>query len=513
MVKKLAVILLALIMAFSSVCVFASNEKKVYKLADVTETGTELKTNGEYFTVEKAQGWFGIKNVDLTGVGSIGLTGKNPMHGWTNAEIFRIKIDDPMGEAIGFVAFNETTEDDSDVTCRGNISAVSGKHDLYFVTTLSKPSAKWQLNGITLYTDKVVRETVSDDYIVDDWSDTWAAVDDYGRKVADYEEAGPVKEGDRYVGMMYWNWHTGADSNYNIVIPEVIKKDPEARYDVFRDSWYNNTSKVWWGQPVYGFYTSQDYWVYKKQFEILSNAGVDALFMDYTNGGCTFTENLITLMEALLECKKEGLDIPKISWYGAMGPFNNNTFDETLSFYYNVYCDDRYRDLWFTWDGKPFAADWSTKDQSQEMINQNDKDIIKTQDLLEELLELRHFGARYKESEGGDLSWLETYPQYPRGNKRADGRVEMFSVGTAINESTVPNVGDGVFSDPYSRGRAFSEAFGEDYSADNGRKPYFFREQAALALEYDPAFVYIDGWNEWNTVKYDSYGSYKAGFC
>lgn len=513
MVKKLAALFLAVLMAFSCLSVLASDAKKTYKTGEITEFSSEVTKKDGYFNIKKAQSWFGIKNVDLTGIKSIGLTGKNPLTGGLNAEVFRIKVDDPMGDSIGFIAFNETSVG-SDVTVRGNIDAVSGTHTLYFVMTMTKNTPAWQIGGVSLYTDAVVREGVSDDYIVDNYSDTWTATDDYGRKVADYEETGPVKEGDHYVGMMFWNWHINQNKNYNIIIPDVIRKDPAARYDSGSDSWFDHQSKMYWGEPVFGFYTSQDYWVYKKQFALLSNAGVDVIFFDYTNGALCFVQNLKTLMEALLECKKEGMDIPKISEYGGMAAANNNNFDELVTVYYNVLQDDRYKDLWFNWEGKPFAASWRTKDTNQSLINTKDTDLVKTEDIIDSTMNLRHHGSRLGADEDhNDIAWLDAYPQPLRGKIREDGRTEFVTVGTAINSSTIyGHTRTGVFSDPYAKGRAFSEAFGEDYSADNGRKPYFFREQARLALDVDPAFIYIDGWNEWTTPKYSSYGKYKVAF-
>ncbi len=68
----------------------------------------------------------------------------------------------------------------------------------------------------------------------------------------------------------------------------------------------------------------------------------------------------------------------------------------------------------------------------------------------------------------------------------------------------------GVFSDPYSKGRGFSEVFGEDDSERGMREGYFFKEQANLALEAEPEFIMLDGWNELTTVRYDVYGIFKG---
>ncbi len=516
MAKKFTAFILAVLMMLTCFTAFASNAKKTYKIADVTEFSSEPTKNGEYFNVAEKQGWFGIKGVDLTGVKSIGITGKNPMGGSANAETFRIKIDDPMAEAIGFVAFNETSEDGSDVTARGNIEAKSGTHDLYFATTLMKNAPEWEIKEITLYTDAVVRETVSDANIIDTWSDTWTAVDDFGRKVADFEEVGPVKESERTVAMMYWIWNSvsGADKNYNIVIPDVIRKDPAAKYDAYSDSWINNSSKMWWGEPVMGFYTSEDFWVYKRHAILLADAGVDVIFFDFTNSALTMTKNLKVLMEAYLEAKSEGINVPKICSYGEMGSGSENTYDEINTLYFNVIKDDRYRSLWFEWEGKPFAASFGAKKVSTNKLNMNDADIVKLRDTVDSEIEMRHSKSGLADADHNDISWIDEYPQQFRGKIRDDGRVESMTLAMALNRSTIYGIGEtGVFSDQYAMDKGYSKAFGEEFDIERGaRKGYFLREMEGLVLEVDPTFVFVDGWNEWNTPLYPIYGRYKVAF-
>ncbi|MDO5478429.1 MAG: stalk domain-containing protein [Clostridia bacterium] len=511
MVKRLISALLALLMLSSMTFVISAEETKTYTKADITENVSVLKVDGDYFTLNTKMSYFGIKNVDLTGVKAIGLTGSCTINGGENAEIFRIKIDDPYGKARGFVVFNENSGS-SDVTIYGNISEVTGVHTLYFATTTTKNTDNWKLKSISLSNTLLETEkAVPDSAIIDTFADTWVATDSYGRKVADFEEVGPVKEGTRKVLMFYHNWHTGTSSNYNQVVPDILKKAPEARYDFTHEAWGNHMSKYYWGEPVFGFYTSTDYWVYRKQAELFATAGVDALVLDYTNAGLCFVQPMKVMFDALADAKAEGVNVPKVTSYNGMAHTNENSYDEMMTLYYNIYMNEKYRDLWFHWEGKPFVAGYAP---TKTKITTKDADIVETKNLIEELFTYRYHGAR-KESEGylDDISWLDGYPQPLRGIERADGRVESVSVGVALNESTVDKgAKTGVFSDPYSQGRGFSKAFGEDYSADNGRKAYFFREQAALALSVDPAMVMIDGWNEWTTPKYSEYKGHKVAF-
>ena len=511
MAKGLISAILAMLMVFSMTFVISAEETKTYKLSDMTENAEGLKVTGEYFYVKKAMDYFGIKNVDLTGIKSIGLTGTRNKDG-ANAEIFRIKIDDPYGESIGHIVFNEPSED-GDVTVKGNIKEVEGVHTLYFVTTLYSTKAEnWSLKSVSLYNEAQPVETaIPDSAIIDSYSDTWAATDSFGRKVADFEEAGPVKEGTRKVMVFYHNWHTGTSSNYNQVVTDILKKAPEARYEFAHDAWGNHLSKYYWGEPVYGFYTSYDFWVYKKQMELFASAGVDVLALDYTNAGITFSYPLKVLLDAMCEAKAEGINVPRLTAYNGMTGTSGHGYDEMMSIYYNVHMNEKYRNMWFPWDGKPFVVGYPP---SQAKVALNDKDLIEARNTVEELYNYRQHGNRMN-SDGylNDISWLDNYPQPLRGIERADGRVESVTIGVAINQSTVDKgMKTGVLSDPYAKGRGFSEAFGEDYSANNARNAYFFREQSALALDVDPALIMVDGWNEWTTPKYSEYSGHKVAF-
>ena len=75
------------------------------------------------------------------------------------------------------------------------------------------------------------------------------------------------------------------------------------------------------------------------------------------------------------------------------------------------------------------------------------------------------------------------------------------AVGISINHDYVKGssvVGNA--SDPYTKDKGYSEAFGEDYSEGSLRSATFFREQASQVLDTDPMFVYVDGWNEWTAL-------------
>jgi hypothetical protein len=91
----------------------------------------------------------------------------------------------------------------------------------------------------------------------------------------------------------------------------------------------------------------------------------------------------------------------------------------------------------------------------------------------------------------GMWSWLEVFPQHVFHNSR--GEREQMSVGVAQN---AVNGRLGSMSEPGARGRSFHGGR-RDTRPDAVRLGLNFAEQAAHALNEDPRFVFVTGWNEW----------------
>ncbi len=94
--------------------------------------------------------------------------------------------------------------------------------------------------------------------------------------------------------------------------------------------------------------------------------------------------------------------------------------------------------------------------------------------------------------------WLEVFPQHVFRN--AGGGAEQMVVGVAQNAV------DGrlaVLSNPRAHGRSFHKGKqpgpeGQDHSGKN------FQEQWDRALQVDPRFVFVTGWNEWIAGRFDA---------
>ena len=292
--KKLAALFLVLMMVLAVIPSFAEGTKTVL---DVSKSIKE----GESVVFEK---------VDLTDVKSV----KVVLDSYSEATL-RITADKADGgHIITFLRIcdNRITEYSS------NIREISGVHDVYVTAHIGKAAIK----SVTFSKEKYVSPYTipSDDCLIDNYSDTWVATSAAGVKVADFEEVGPVKEGQREVGMMYWLRSSTEKPITTARIPsEIIAANPDAYDDFYHEAWPEGATEYYWNEPLFGYYTMSDYWVIRRHAIMLANAGVDVIFFDCSNGTASGGQVLNLLCEAYADAKADGIRVPKInalnSWY------------------------------------------------------------------------------------------------------------------------------------------------------------------------------------------------------
>ena len=169
--------------------------------------------------------------------------------------------------------------------------------------------------------------------------------DDFGRVISPVD--GKVND-DRYVGMFYFLTlgqhanHTGIYDVNKITFDSTFHK-AFTQYDTFITP---VGSAHFWGEPVWGYYHSEDEWVMRKQIEMLTMAGVDFLVLDTSNN--VLYENVTKLLfNVLLEYQNQGWDVPKVVYY--LGKHDLNADISVFKQVYNIfYAKDTYKSLWFT---------------------------------------------------------------------------------------------------------------------------------------------------------------------
>lgn len=329
--------------------------------------------------------------------------------------------------------------------------------------------------------------------------DTWVATDGLGRTLPVHADTGGVREG-KYVGLFFWTWHVGHSHHRAINVNELMKQYPEIKNDFHNPVWKDyQTGAYHWNEPVYGYYDAVDKWVLRKQAELLANSGVDVVFFDNTNGTMTWREGYLTLCEVFSQARKDGVKTPQISF---LLPFadGDNTVAQLREIYLTIYRDGLYQDLWFYWEGKPLLMSHFKK------LNRNDP----LEGEIYQFFTFRPGEPSYvskREAPNTRWGWLSVYPQAVY--QRKDGTPEQMTVGVAQNHSK--EIGLTAMNGINIFGRTYTS---KGYDTRENAKLYGanFAEQFEYALDVDPDFIFITGWNEWVAGRYEEWCGVENAF-
>lgn len=326
------------------------------------------------------------------------------------------------------------------------------------------------------------------------------ATDALGRVLPTGEEV-KAERPDRFVGLFYWTWHTNfANMTEPFDVTRFLQEHPSALNDYHDPAWGGRKPTHFWGEPLFGYYRDTDEWVLRKHAEMLGEAGVDVIIFDCTNGGELWTESFMRLCEVFAQARRDGVETPQIAFLMAFAPTPASR-EAIQRLYHDFYAPGLYRDLWFMWKGKPLIMAYR-------------------EGLPQEILDFFTFRPGQPAYQGGPQSndqwgWLEIYPQngYVR---QADGTFEQMTVGVAQNWSA--ERGLTAMNAPNTFGRSYTHRHGQPVMPDNLITPDItaqglnFQEQWERALEVDPEFVFVTGWNEWIMGRYEEWQQQKNAF-
>ncbi|MBR7137257.1 MAG: hypothetical protein IKC99_04290 [Clostridia bacterium] len=327
--------------------------------------------------------------------------------------------------------------------------------------------------------------------------DTWVFTDGLGRTSLTNADVGDPKD-DKTLAMFYWTWHTKETAQHGYTdTTKVLALYPEAQNDYDHPAWEGTGRYCFWNEPIYGFYTTEDPWVLRRQAELLANAGVDVVFTDNTNGTYTWKESYDALFAAWDDAQTNGaVNVPKVSF---MLPFYDipSTEVQLQSLYEDIYRPERYPNLWFYYEDKP-------------MIMARAQEIDKSSSTAAFLdsFTFRAGQAGYKifRSSPGEWGWLSTAPQalyYKNWEDWQNGTVEQMTVGVAVNHNYKTR-SISAMNGPNIIGRSYTTDYENRYEvegAEASKWGYQFSEQFDYALEVDPSVLFVTGWNEWHAFR------------
>lgn len=313
----------------------------------------------------------------------------------------------------------------------------------------------------------------------DVFSDTWEAVDGLDRAVSTFETTGPPRP-DRKVGMFYFLWQGEHGQTGPHDISKILAAHPEAMQDKNHPAWGPMHAMHHWGEPLFGYYLSDDRWVLRRHAQMLADAGVDVIIFDVTNQA-TYKKNYTAICEVFASVRADGGATPQIAF---LTPFwdPKNVVNEL---YAELYAPGLHRELWFMWEGKPLIM----------------ADPAKVEGAAREFFTFRKPVPSYFTGPDGpdQWGWLEVFPQHVFKNSRDEA--EQMTVGVAQN---AVNGRLGCLSEKGAQGRSFHNG-GWDTRPDAAWHGLNYAEQWGRALEVDPAFVFVTGWNEWVAMRFDEF--------
>ena len=320
----------------------------------------------------------------------------------------------------------------------------------------------------------------------DVFSDTWVATDDVGRVTPMGTDT--IAATDKKVGIFYFMWHNASEQGINPL------------YDHTKAYLEGGVDAVWelvpqgklgfahyWAEPYFGYYNSDDEWVIRKHGYMLAEAGVDFIYVDATNG-IIYERNLEALLRVWSQMRAEGYQVPQICFHCGN---TDSLASASLSFLWNNYYSvDKYKDMWFYWNGKPliFYPDSLKKTLPSEIT-----DFFTARQSWAFTSDEWYTSRRGK----GRWAWADMYPQKPGLSPGGDLEQMIVMCGFWANGSNGTNAGR---SYTHANGIPAHEGdwdFGFALMNTTSGLGLAFQEHFDYAKEINPPLIMITGWNEW----------------
>lgn len=329
--------------------------------------------------------------------------------------------------------------------------------------------------------------------IRDLYSDTWVASDDLDRTVTD----GVAAPRDKLIGMFYQIWFTPT----NVTYPD---QKIYNHYQTYLDGGLEAVKKVYtqgpegwghyWGEPYFGYYLTNDRWIIRKHASMLSDIGIDFIFLDVTNGNPQ-TTSYRAIFKEYEQMRSEGLKTPDICFMIA----DNSTYVESVftELWDDIYSTGKYSDLYVMYDGKPLI-----------MGNfRSLPDDIKA--IAEENFSCRRCWAlKGYVKTGKDIwTWMCETPQVASFNSEKNKAVEEISISAGLLANT--STGRSSTKSKQPKVGTLPDGSRDDFqfNLETTGQGIMFAEQMKRASSVDPYVVLITEWNEWAAGRWNTNGN------
>jgi hypothetical protein len=305
----------------------------------------------------------------------------------------------------------------------------------------------------------------------------WPATDALGRVLPTTPPSGEGEStssvrANRCVGIFYFLWHDQMSPELPNDLAKILAQDPDILRNPDSPLW-GKPGHYYWAQPLYGYYHAADPWVLRRHANLLTDAGIDTVIFDTTNRR-TYRDVYMKLCEVWTQIRREGGRTPQICFM-----VNTEAGETAQELYKDLYKPMLFPELWFQWQGKPLLI----------------CDPAKAAPNVKQFFTLRkaHWPFTLVNTHN-EWHWESTYPQVFSYDQDA-AMPEQLNVAVAqnlrVSDGKVTNMSSGD-----ARGRSFHDGK-KDLSPGAVDRGHNFEEQWRRALELDPPFVMVTGWNEW----------------
>ena len=309
------------------------------------------------------------------------------------------------------------------------------------------------------------------------------AQDHLGRRIADGKKAGPPRPG-RIAGLFYYLWHGqhGTEGPYDI--SRMKEQDPDLLAHPESPLWppAEHVPMLHWGEPLFGYYCSEDEWVLRRHVQLFLDAGIDVLFFDVTNG-YSYRPVYMKLFRILQEYRDAGFPAPQFAFY--MAPARRGCGTSTLlDVWQDLYSKRLYPDLYFHWKGKPLV------------ICHDDRPMLR------EIRDFFTFRAPTWKTPDLPNTWYWEGNPKQRVARDSEGNPEEIPVsvccaGAPEGYQAPYTIG---MSEAYWGHPTLSRSFHDgrlDTRPDAVQYGFHFQEQIETALREDAPVAFITQFNEW----------------
>jgi len=317
------------------------------------------------------------------------------------------------------------------------------------------------------------------------------ATDALGRKLPSYAEVGGPKP-NRYVGLFYWQWH-GPDrwgADYNVT--EFMKTHPGFKDFQAHPKGGPDYPTWFWAEPLFGYYLSTDPWVIRKHLVMLSDAGVDFLFLDYTNGSI-YDAELTQFMAVAEDLKAKGVHVPRLAFF-----LNSEPEWKIEALYTTWYKPGKYDDMWFQWQGKPLLM----VDRPTQTVKMKDPTLLSA---IQDYFTWRPTWA-FHDAAKEPTKWRFMDDLNDGGRQRPalgpGGKPEQI----VVNKSTGGPLWNNMQSGGVSTYPGHVPTYNSQWLSVDNAKGLFFQYMWNNALKSPAPILLVTGWNEWTASVWETPG-------